>query len=910
MDHTRPVEVSAREGEVLTMLGLRLTNAQIGHRLHVSVRTVEGHVSSLLRKYGVADRKALADLAGTTAGGTPPPVGKTSGLPRTRTSFVGRVAERDQVLTALARDRLVTLLGPGGVGKTRLAVVVAEAAAPSFPFGAVFVDLVPVGPGFVTQAVAAALDVTERPQQPLADAVVERLARGRSLVILDNCEHLLDAVAELAERILTACPGATILATSRERVGLQDEHTISVGPLPLGSQAELLFYDRVRGPLPGALPDRAIVADVCARLDGLPLAIELAAARWASLGGIGLLSALGDYLRLLAGSRGSAVRHRSLRAVIGWSHDLLNEEERTLFRRLAVFAGGFDLRAVEMVAAVGDRAAAADILGRLVDKSLIVHGQAEGGWRLLETIRAVAAEHLDNSGERDQTRRRHLEWSLLTASALENRLEDEGWSGDFDAVAGDLRAALAAAPPGPGPEPHRLARALARLSYARRFLMESFDRFLEAAERAPTPGQAARDLRDAADCGHTIYNAGQRVFDLLLSSAAQAHTSGDGNARAIALALAVVMTARHPGGFAIEVPHAGLLTMLTEAIKAGDPSDLLVAAHLKAAAAWTAGPRKFDPDPALAEAAVAAARRAGDPVLLSAALDAVAIAARAAGRRDKSYRISRERLSLLTAMPRHDPHAAPEILDTHQVTCEAALDIGDLRAAGSAARLAAADELVGDSYLSAANLITPLVLAGDFEEALDLAATAWNGWQRAGMPTMGSLSPCLGAIALIHGLRGDDHAARLWRARAIQVRGPVVLGHATFVTFVDIRLAVHTSRFDDIVPLLELGRADTTYWSSAYIRAAATELAVVAELPDAAERLAAAGISTQGNDWAAACLARARGRLHGDTAALETSAAAWQQLGSRFERACTLLLMPGKSAQGTSELAAMGVKMA
>jgi DNA-binding CsgD family transcriptional regulator len=290
-------KVSAREAEVLALLGERLSNAQIAHRLHLSVRTVENHVSSLLRKYAVADRTALSALA-TTSGGaaSDQPPGGIAGLPEARTPFIGRGHERDAVLAMLERSRLVTLVGPGGVGKTRLAGVVAQAAAPSFPVGGAFVDLAPVTGTQVVRAVAAALAITERAHAPLAAAVTERLGTNRWLLVLDNCEHLLDPVAEFADRILSACPAIRVLATSRERLGLPGEQVVPISPLPLASDAEALFVDRARAADPGFAAAPAVVAGVCARLDGMPLAIELAAARAAALGAEGLHDALDDAL--------------------------------------------------------------------------------------------------------------------------------------------------------------------------------------------------------------------------------------------------------------------------------------------------------------------------------------------------------------------------------------------------------------------------------------------------------------------------------------------------------------------------------------------------------------------------------------------------------------------------------------
>jgi len=391
--------MSQREAEVLEAIAAHLSNTQIASRLHISVRTVESHVSSLLRKFGVPDRRALAELAPAAAARPPAGTGDgpVAGLPATRTAFIGRDREQAAILKALAGSRVASLVGPGGVGKTRLAIRTAEATATQYPFGAVFVDLVPVREGFVTQAVAALLGITERPGRSLDAALHEYLARGRSLLVLDNCEHLLAVVAAFVEKLLADCPGLTVLATSRERLAVPGERAVTIPPLSLvaegtddaeGSEAEALFIDRARATDPEFTASPAVVGKVCARLDGVPLAIELAAARSASLGADGLLAGLDDHLRLLAGSRGGQERHRSLRAVIDWSYDLLDENERVMFRRVGAFVGGFDLDAAAAVWPDGNRGMVADLVGRLTDKSLLRHRRGPDGsrWQMLETI--------------------------------------------------------------------------------------------------------------------------------------------------------------------------------------------------------------------------------------------------------------------------------------------------------------------------------------------------------------------------------------------------------------------------------------------------------------------------------------------------------------------------------------------
>ena len=885
----QPVEVSEREAEVLAAVGARLSNAQIANRLHISVRTVESHVSSLLRKYGATDRWDLAEQAQL---GAPPP-GHLARLPTSRTTFVGRSRERDLLIGLLAHARLVTLLGPGGIGKTRLAVVVAESVGPSFPLGGAFVDLVPVRDGFVERAVAAAIGVTERPGQTLADSIAQRLGRGRSLLVLDNCEHLIDAAAEFVERLLTTCPDVTVLVTSRERTGIPGERTVPVEPLPLASDAERLFLDRATAADPDFAADQAIVAELCGRLDGLPLAIELAAARCASLGADGLLAALDDSLRVLAGGRGSVERHRSVRAVLNWSHDLLAEDERELLRRLSVFVSGFDLTAVAAVVPGRTSGAVADVLGRLVDKSLVVYqGGTRSRWRLLETVRAFAADQLDASGERAEVQQRHLRWAAAAGAELECGLDGE-WRGDFDAVVDDLRAALATAAPGSEVVPHQLARSLGHLTYARRFLHEAPGHYEEAARRARAPQEAARDLRSASDSAHAFIDTG-RAFDLLLASAEQARLAGDANAEAITLAFAVTTANRHPAGFAEEVPHERLRGLLDRATAIGDHQDRLVAAHLAAANAWNAHGEKVAPEPALVPAAVATARATGDPVLISAGLDGIGIVALAAGRFREAHRVATERMALLDDMSRDDPYPAPEITDTYHMAATCAVAAGDLSTALSVARLAGADDLVGSQSAVAMSALLPaLVLLGDLDEAVRDGPVIWDVCERADSP-LAWVSPAVASVALAHGLLGHDDEFRLWRTRAEHVAGNARFRYlASYAAFVDAKVALHTGQTGNADVLTERAFADfpRQNWHRAFAHAAGAELAVASGLPDAADRLTAASATAAENDWTTACLTRARGWFDHDVDALTTSLAEWDRIGARFEHAYTLRLI-------------------
>jgi predicted ATPase/DNA-binding CsgD family transcriptional regulator len=878
--------ISEREAEVLTALGARLSNAQIANRLHISVRTVESHVSSLLRKYGMADRWALAELARS---GVQEP-GRIAGLPASGTTFVGRDAERAAVLAAVEEARLVTLLGPGGVGKTRLAAVVAEDAVALFPSGGAFVDLVPVRDGFVARAVATVLGVTEGSHQPLEEAVAARLGTGRSLLVLDNCEHVIDEAAAFAERILASCPGTRVLVTSRERLVTPGERSVPISPLPLGSDAERLFYDRALAADPQFVAEPAVIAELCARLDGMPLAIELAAARGASLGATGLLAALEDALRLLSGGRGGDERHRSLRAVLSWSYDLLDEEEQTLFRRLGVFVGAFDMDAAAAVG--GDRAGVADLLGRLVDKSLVVHLRGRvSRWRLLETVRAFALAQLSADGEEDKTRALHLRWAASAASTVESRLGDPAWREDFDAMAADLRAALTASG-GPDEVTHRLASSLAHLAFARRHLLESFAHYRTAAAVATSAASAARDLRAGAGCAHVSTTSNQHVYELLLEAAGQARRDGDDRGRAIDLARTVETACRYPEAFETGVPHEYLLGLLNDAAAAGPGDDPEVAAYVAVARAWLAGPDKGAPDLELAPAAVAATRATADPVLISSGLCAEATAALHAGRLREANRITRERLSLLPSMDRNDPYCAPEICNTYGRACIYAIMAGDLRGAMAAARAGIEDDLLSNTHITASRLVQPLALTGRFRDAIGYAERMWDQWERAGRPAPRWMLPAACTTVLACGMFEEPESVALWRSRAAEVADGT-LGTAAVVAFVDTRLAVHSGQFDDVESLVRQAFAVDAPLDPylAYARAAGAELAGAAGLADAAELLAAAAPLAEENGWAAACLARARGRLYGDRDELARALEAWERLDAQAERDYTQILL-------------------
>ena len=415
------------------------------------------------------------DSAIGRVGGAHPPVGRSpdsqpaeGNLPLRWTSFVGREADLGRVLERLVDARLITLAGPGGAGKTSLAVEAARRASPRFPDGSWLVRLAAVSDAdMLVHAVADALGlsieggtVTHRP----VDVLVGHLARRSVLLVMDNCEQVIEPVASLIETMLGRCPGVRVLATSREALAVQGEVQLPVAPLPVPPRgtaaprvpdfaAARLFLDRAVAVRPDLGADAATLAGVgliCRRLDGIPLALELAAARLASLSTAELAERVVDRFAVLtSGTRTAEARQQTLRATVDWSHDLLTESEQRLFRRLAIFRGGWTLAAAEAV--VTDRelpdATVLDLLDRLVKQSLLMADAADGHtrYRMLETIRLYAVERLATAGEAEALADAHAAYFVRLGEQLESGLRGPGqsqWLAVMRAESANVRAAL------------------------------------------------------------------------------------------------------------------------------------------------------------------------------------------------------------------------------------------------------------------------------------------------------------------------------------------------------------------------------------------------------------------------------------------------------------------------------------
>ena len=539
--------------------------------------------------------------------------GTPNNLPVQATSFVGREHELGEAREALERSRLLTLFGTGGIGKTRLSLQLAADVLDRFPDGAWLVELAPIAdPRLVPQAIASTLGVREESGLSIVDALVAHLRDRTVLLVLDNCEHLLDACARIAERLLRDAPRVTLLASSREPMRIPGE---TVYPVPamavpdpgtpggrekaIAFPAVRLFIERAAAVLPSFRASDAnasTVAEICRHLDGIPLAIELAAARVRSMPLDAIAARLGDRFRLLTGgSRTALPRQRALRALIDWSHDLLTPEERVLFRRLSVFAGGWTLEAAEVVCAGGEVnvAQVLDLLTSLVDKSLANAYLDDGRYGMLETIREYASERLQASGEAEAVRDRHLDHFLALAEATAPHLygPDQGtWYDRLDADLGNLRIAhrWCDETPEGGRKGLRLVNAIRPYWFGRGLLKLGKRATIEALAR---PGAQARDIQRC----YALFAAGQlgsfggeyaEAIGHLEESLAIARELGD-RFRVAATLQPLGLAAVGQGDFAAGRRHLDEALALAKEI--GDPTQIASAANAVAQVHRVAG---------------------------------------------------------------------------------------------------------------------------------------------------------------------------------------------------------------------------------------------------------------------------------------------------------------------------------
>ncbi|MFF4415742.1 ATP-binding protein [Streptosporangium sp. NPDC001559] len=930
-------DVSPREAEVLELIGEHLSNAEIGARLFISVRTVESHVSSLLRKLEVPDRRALAGQAARpiAADGTTGTTHPASVLPAPLTSFVGRASERAELTGMIVTGRQVTALGPGGVGKTRLALMVAADAAETYADGVWFVDLVPVtGPGMVAAAVAGALGLGEEPGRDLTESVIAALADQHALLVLDNCEQVRDGVALFLERLLAACPRLAVLATSRARLMVPFERIYQVPPLSLGgdgeSDAVALFTERaaaVGRPLDPSL--RAQVAVICDRLDGMALAIELAAARYPTLGLDGLTAALSHPLRMLTGGSRAEDRHRSVRAALDWSHTLLEPSDRALLRQVSLFVAPFTSAAAAEVAGVDggmDGGVVADGLARLAEQSLLVVTPVPGGtgYRALETIRQYGTEQLVEAGELAETRSRHLCWCLARAADL--AVAGPDWRARFDAVADDLRAALkwAADLPEHRADAYRLARSLADLTFTRHLVGESQARFEQAAALAEDPADAASMLRNAAAVAGCRMR-GDDMYRLHREAADAARRAGDTAGAAVDLATVATTAFRFSSKFVRVPPREEAIGLITEArgLAGESPSAQAAVALAEAGMALLdafetaqsgSGGGRGDALPETirrAERAVELARRTGDPLAESAALDTFAAVRSWAGDAFGAAETIRRRAGLLAAAP-VTPAATHELIDALAEAAEAALGIGDLPGARRWARQLADHPLLAEvGHRATSLLLVADALAGNVDEVLTGGVRFLDTWRRSGSRDIPVLGAAAAGVRTVHGLRHDDEAQREWQEVLNQSETLPEHAHGYGAVFDAILLLHHGQAARALERMApdpeEVWRWITWTWLHWYV-ALRAEATVLAGSPNAAERLADARTVVSGNPVATAIVERAEALLDKDRKRVLATADAFEAAGCRYQSARSLILTGGEHAtRGAALLSDLGL---
>jgi non-specific serine/threonine protein kinase len=695
--------------EAIDQLGGQTARAGRAHRLLV-LRYREGLApAAVQRELGLAKSQYYAEQARAVAavaslvgelrepaawpaparGGAAP----HGNLPAPLTGLVGRTAEVAAVTRLLGTTRLLTLVGVGGCGKTRLALAVAQGVGGRYPDGIRLVELAPLAdPVLLPTTVAAALGVQDRPRQPLRETLVAHLRPRRLLLVLDNCEHLVAACARLAADLLQACPTLAVLATSREPLGVPGELIWRVPPLGLpdptrlaagrddpvavllASEAAQLFCQRAARAAPGfaaTARNAAAIAEVCQRLDGLPLALELAAGRTAVLSVEEIAARLDDRFRLLTGgSRTAPTRQQTLRAALDWSHDLLGEAERAVLRRASVFAGGFALEAAEAVCSSAPRPAdpaappvattiecgqVFDALARLVDTSLVVADRrgAETRYRLLETVRAYGAERLVEAGEADAARDRLVGWCTEFCERAEAELTGAGQRGCLRRLARELdnlRAALAWARRRAPDAELRLAGSLWRFWMMRGYLAEGRT-WLEGALGRASDGSAAR-AKALVGAGILAREQGDnaRALSLLREGAAWWRRAG---ARGpLGHALLDVAACLFLAGEDAGRVEAVLRESLALSQEVGDDRGVAWALHFLGAHALETG--EHDRGRALVEQAVALFRRVGDGWSLSQTLGSLGQALFASGDLLGARRVETERLVLARRLGNRD----------------------------------------------------------------------------------------------------------------------------------------------------------------------------------------------------------------------------------------------------------------
>jgi predicted ATPase/DNA-binding CsgD family transcriptional regulator len=909
--------LTTREAEVLELVRQRLSNAEIAELLSVSVRTVETHVSALLRKIGVDDRRALAQHAlSRNEAPTTPPVR----LPATLTPFVGRAVELEQLCEAVRNHRLVVATGPGGVGKTRLALEAARQLSASFSDGSVFVDLVRVvQPSMVVAAIADACGVPERAVGTREEALTAALNDRDLLLLIDNCEHVQDAARMVIERLLTACPTVRILATSRLRLMLPFERVIAVDGLSLvndagASDAVTLFVDRMTAAgatAPTTPTDRELVREICDGLDGMALSIELAAARAPSLGLDGLLTALRSNLRILSVGTRADDRHRSLHAAIDWSYDLLDREAQQVLRAATVFVGPFDLQAICAVAEL-PQPAVVDAVARLVDWNLIsLRSRPSGRYGVLETIRQYAFSLDTFADEAVALRARHGAWCRSKLVDLLDRAPgDEFWCAEVDAVIDDARAAL--------DDLQSRVGGADGASFAGLLADVTFQRGL--------PGEAQRGYENAAAMTESLL--GRRGWLHLAAGAAAARNVGGETVDLLVDASQLAIQAGRPDDAATDLANAAGLQfraqgIIHQPVNIQRVQDLLTQARSlhqggAEASAALAVAQGWSPDADArsredTEQALRLAESSGRTLLIDEALDQFCALQLSEGNLSGAATTIQRRLDLLAAVP-VDARSGFEHYDSLHMACQVSLAVGRLEAARRFAdAITALPFFRQERHLGLGRRLSVDALAGDVESAMVHADLFERDWHRSGRPVAGNLAVGAYATAMVFGVHGDDERRTHW----IDITQSLLTDnrrlHTSYnmwrVVF-DGLLALHRDDLmlaDELLsfrPGPDVPSPSTVYalWESWYA-AVWAETGVLTGQPDASDRLEHARHLCSANGVALAIVERAAALHEGRIGSLDAIAARLTDLGCRYQADRTRLLAERASARGRGDRA-------
>jgi predicted ATPase len=694
------------------------------------------------------------------------------------------------------------------------------------------------------------------------------------------------------------------------------------------SDAVLLFLDRAAAV--GWTLEReqlAQVAEVCRKLDGVALAIEIAAARLPALGLGELVAGLSDHLRLLVGGYRADERHRSVRAMLDWSQALLSSADSALLRRVSVFVSPFTAPAAAQVAGFPplEPGKVVDGLARLADQSLLLVTASASGtrYRALETIRQYGIGQLTETSELAATRARHLRWCLATATGLaqDPSRATGGWRASLDAVADDFRAALgwAAEQPERHTQARDLALSLADLAFSRNLAGEAQRRYDQAAALTDDPAAAATALRRAADVA-ACRMRGDDAYRLWQAAADAAQRAGDSAAAARDLATATTAYFRISGVFSRLPPPEEATALLTRArdLAGDDPAAQAAIALAECGAlgdaffAEEAEPKTAAPETtALAERAVELARRLRDPLAECAALDALTGAQHRAGDTFAAAASARRRVGLLHSVPA-TPGAAFELIDALLMATETSIGVGDLPAARQFGRQLCDLPLLAEvGHFATSRLLMADALAGHAADVILASRRFLDAWTQAGRPRASSFGQSAAAVAMIHGLRGDHAARDNWLAIIDQL-GVTPERRSGYGPTFDAMTLLHHGQAHLALERLgtqtnQLNKWLTWIWLHWHI-ALRAEAAALAGHPDADHHLTAARPIVAGNPIATAILDRAAALLGHDHEGLLTTAAAFEAAGCPYQRARTLILAGGDTAPtGNAALADLGL---